>query len=446
MTGQVLTILFKDAQAYIVNGLPMQLNQLRLVEKIAVPREVASWVIEVLNYIDSEKKLFCKIIEYNLGFNDFDENQKRISHQLKEVRFITFQSIDTAGLLRTLPGIQPITTKSEALIQTYPNEEMDNEQNKSTPEINADSMELKVRQNSRVDPSEEELNPHPQSIKSKIRQKLSLSETFYVPIKDVKFTYGGVIVYKALKKFPYPLEFFIPNDDIREEFDAVKNYFANALGKKKIEVTVRIEINNDEIISKEASSPDIDRINNRMIESVKFEIVRTPLKKKISVEIDKSLFTMDEYFEDLIDKSVKSNIFYNDERKFLEDIVSISNTLHYKHLRYLSSRHLYHIMKLRFVLKPFSFIFLLEGEKKYHIVWETLNTKEATYIWHVSKDKNTLRMALKRIENILNIVRLQGKTEYILNTEDQVTRIYHDYSDFIEGFVKWKGEIESILV
>ncbi len=446
MTGEILTILFKDAKAYIVNGLPMQLNQLGLFEKVRMHRELANWVVEVLNYIDSEKRIFCKIIEYNLGFNDFDENQKRISNQLMEIRAITFQSIDTAGLLKTLPGIQPITTKSDALNQTYYNEEIENKQNESIFEIIADSMELEVRQNSGVDPEEEELIPVPQTIKPKIHQKLSISETFSVPIKDVKFTYGGVIVYKALKKFSYPLEFYIPNDDIREEFDAVKNYFANALGKKKIEVTVKIEIDNDEIISKEASSPDIERINNSMIESVKFEIVRTPLKKKLNVEIDKSLFTMDEYFEDLIDKSVKSNIFYDDERKFLEDIVTISNTLHYKHLRYLSSRHLYHTMKLRFVLKPFSFIFLLEGEKKYHIVWETLNTKEATYIWHVAKDKNTLRMALKRVENILNIVRLQGKTEYILTTEDPLTRIYHDYSDLVEGFVKWKGQIESILI
>ena len=41
---------------------------------------------------------------------------------------------------------------------------------------------------------------------------------------------------------------------------------------------------------------------------------------------------------------------------------------------------------MRFVLYPFSFVFLLEGEKKYHIVLETLDTREATYVWHLSKE------------------------------------------------------------
>jgi hypothetical protein len=105
-------------------------------------------------------------------------------------------------------------------------------------------------------------------------------------------------------------------------------------------------------------------------------------------------------------------------------------------------------MKLRFVLKPtFSFIFLIEGERQYHIIWETLDSQEATYIWHVEpKDKALLRVTLRKIEDIINTIKVQGKTAYIQSSEDSYRRIRHDYSDLVEGFVKWKGEIESYLI
>ena len=46
-----------------------------------------------------------------------------------------------------------------------------------------------------------------------------------------------------------------------------------------------------------------------------------------------------------------------------DDLLEIHQTKHYKHLRYLSAIHASGIMKLRFVLKPFSFIFLIHRLK-----------------------------------------------------------------------------------
>jgi len=43
------------------------------------------------------------------------------------------------------------------------------------------------------------------------------------------------------------------------------------------------------------------------------------------------------------------------------------------------------ILKLKFTLSPFSFIFLLKGKEQYPIVMETVDTGEATYIWHFEK-------------------------------------------------------------
>ena len=45
----------------------------------------------------------------------------------------------------------------------------------------------------------------------------------------------------------------------------------------------------------------------------------------------------------------------------------------------------------------------------------------------------------------MNVIKVQGKTAYINSTEDPFQRIYHDYSEIVDGFVKWKGELETIL-
>jgi hypothetical protein len=165
----------------------------------------------------------------------------------------------------------------------------------------------------------------------------------------------------------------------------------------------------------------------------------------VTVDVDKNLFTMEEYFETFGDENFKSNTFYSDEKELFEDLLKITNTKHYKHLRFLSSKHRHQIMKLRFIHKPFSFIFLIEGDRNYHLIWETLDTEEATYLWHIDKNLQTLKTSLRKIEDIINIIKVQGKTAYISATEDHFRRIYHDYSAVVDGFVKWKDELESVL-
>ena len=97
-------------------------------------------------------------------------------------------------------------------------------------------------------------------------------------------------------------------------------------------------------------------------------------------------------------------------------------------------------------VSPFSFVFLLAGAELYHIILETLDTEEATYIWHIPKDKNTLREALKRIDQDLNIIRQHGR-QYFLDTQPSAfSRVLHDYSDGRKGFVVWKDLLEERLV
>ena len=275
--------------------------------------------------------------------------------------------------------------------------------------------------------------------------KKTIQQTFSVPFKHLHFHYGGVSCNKLVRELGKTVSFTIINYDIREEFDAVKDYFANALETKMAEISVHIEAEEGVLKKIEATSPQIAGINSGLIETVRFQFVKEAVKKKLKVDVEKNLLTMDEFFDALSEKKVAAGTFYEDERDLAEDLLAITETKHYHHLRHLSGRHAHHIMRLRFVLKPFSFIFLLEGSQHYHIVWETLDTEEATYVWPVEKDLVQLKLALKKVEDIIQLVKVQGKVAYLSATGETYRRIFHHYKDGIKGFVKWKGELESML-
>ncbi len=410
MTGQEFKILFKQDKAYLTPDKPLTLGQVGLPEIAKSFKAPAFWTFRVLNYKEDEQKLFCEVLSYQVGDTDFSVNQKTLADKLRAIETITFRSIDTGGLLRTLASTTPISVLPV----------------KETP-VFRQEIRHEDTQSAKREPI-----------------KRTITETFFIPLKNVQFKLGGVSFEKKFKDYNKTIELNISNYDIREEFDAVKNYFANVLNTKKIQVTATIEITDNEITSVIAKSPEIDKIDKQLIDSVKFEFVKAT-KKKVTVEVDKSLFTMEEYFDTFGEENFKSNAFYSDEKELFEDLLKITNTKHYKHLRFLSSKHSHQTMKLRFIHKPFSFIFLIAGDRNYHLIWETLDTEEATYVWHIDNNLQALKTALRKIEDIINIVKVQGKTAYINSTDDPFRRIYHDYSELVDGFVKWKGELESIL-
>lgn len=276
-------------------------------------------------------------------------------------------------------------------------------------------------------------------------RKRIIEQTFSVPIKNLQFHYGGVSCRKLVKELDKIIGITIVNYDIREEFDAVKEYFSNALGTVSINIAVRIEAEDGQAKTIEAQSPEIASINQSLIETVRFQYVKEAVKKRVKIEADTSILNMEEFFAALSDRKVEASTFYEDERELAEDLLQVADTKHYQHLRYLSGRHAHHIMRLRFVLKPFSFLFLLEGEAHYHLVWETLDTEEATYLWPVEKDVTKLKLALKKVEDILQLVKAQGKTAY-LTSDESYRRIFHHYKEGVKGFVRWKSELESTLI
>ena len=274
----------------------------------------------------------------------------------------------------------------------------------------------------------------------------AFKETVSLTLDNIYFKSGYVSFEKRISNLEKPIEFRVYNQHIREEFDSIKNYFGNVLKTKKFQFDITATVIDQEISGIQVISADINCIDEKLIENVKLEIVKRVTDKKFEDESTKTLLTMDDIFDALTENKVKAAIFFEDEKSFLENILDISNTKHYQQLRFLSDKHSSSVMKLRFIINPFSFIFLIEGESKFCIVWETLNTTEATYIWQEERDVNALKTQLKKIDEIIKNIKISGRTDYLSKAEKKFIRVYHDYSDPVAGFIKWKNEIEKATI
>ncbi len=141
-----------------------------------------------------------------------------------------------------------------------------------------------------------------------------------------------------------------------------------------------------------------------------------------------------------------NNKLFDSEEEFLENVLKNQNLRHYRHIRYLANKHANDILKIRFVLSPFSFVFLLPGAEQFHVIMETLDTEEATYIWHLDKNIAVLKNKLSEIDLNINMIRNNGRQAFLESHPQNFIRILHDYSDERKGFIIWKDFLEEILI
>ncbi len=212
-------------------------------------------------------------------------------------------------------------------------------------------------------------------------QILIIDKKIKVPINNLDFRYGAIAFSYGASEIG-SLEFEIENDDLRPEFDVLKQYFSKALKSKHIEVEIYAEFENKKLVAQSAYSKDVEKINQEFIESVKFRFVQKDiLGKAPSSETDKNLLDLE---------SLQGNDFsiYNSEEDLINELLRNENVKHFRQIQYLAAKHESEILRIRFVLQPFSFVFLLSGRDAYHLVLETLDTEEATYIWHLDKKRD----------------------------------------------------------
>jgi superfamily II DNA or RNA helicase len=271
------------------------------------------------------------------------------------------------------------------------------------------------------------------------KNNLIIDEEIKIAFENLEFRYGSIAFKYDVSEVKTELEFDIENLEMRPEFEVLKPYFSKTLKTKNITVTIHAEFEDGKVISQLAFSSDLKKINKELIESVKFKFVSKTFLSKTNPPDGETLL-------DINQLQNKNNIkLYDSGEELLDDFLKNQNYKHQKHLQYLADHHERTILKIRFVLNPFSFVFLLAGKTGFHIVLETLNTKEATYIWHFDNNKKMFLDRLKQVDNYLNIIRNNGRQAFIENPSHNFSRIHHDYSDEEKGFIIWKDLLEERL-
>lgn len=265
---------------------------------------------------------------------------------------------------------------------------------------------------------------------------INLDKKIKIPIEDLEFHYGSVAFKHLIKEMDITLEFQVENIEIRPEFEVLKAYFIKTFKSKTISVQLFAEFENGKLVSQLALSQDIDRINKEVVEGVKFQFLNKGLLGQ-AYSKKKNILTSDELQD--------QKKIYSNAEELLNEILKNKQFKHSQHVQYLADKHENQVMKIRFVLNPFSFVFLLAGKDSYFIILETLDTEEATYIWHTLKIRTSLIDEVKLIDDQLSIIRDKGRQFFLENSPDNFTRILHDYSENQEGFIKWKSALEEII-
>ena len=279
------------------------------------------------------------------------------------------------------------------------------------------------------------------NIEESSKNVVTIDKKIKIPIAQLDFRYGAIIFKYKESKLSIELEFEIENHEIRPEFDVLKPYFAKFLKSKNVVANIFAEIADGKLVSQIATSVDMEMINREIIEGVKFRFTKKEiLGKKLSTETAESILGLDQLQEK---NGVK---LYKSENELLNSLIQNENVKHFQQLRYLAMNHDSSTLKLRFVLNPFSFVFLLAGIEQFHIVLETLDTQEATYIWHIDKNKNVLPQKLQEIDSDLNGIRNNGRQVFLQSNPENFSRLIHDYSDERKGFIIWKDLLEERLV
>lgn len=256
-------------------------------------------------------------------------------------------------------------------------------------------------------------------------------------IENLDFRYGTIGFEYFDKKSEQRLNFEIENEEIRPEFEVLKPYFAKVLKFKSVFIEIYAEIQEGIILSQIATSKALENINQEIVESVKFQFLNQDFIGQTSFT-GKNLLTLDELPD--------NQHLYSDTESILDDLLEGKNYKHAHQIRYLTENHKRKLMKLRFVLEPFSFVFLLEGPKNYHLVLETLDTEEATYVWHLEKNIDNLPHNVLQMDKELNLIREKGRQSYLQTDPSNFSKILHDYSGNNKGFIEWKGSLEERLV
>lgn len=200
---------------------------------------------------------------------------------------------------------------------------------------------------------------------------------------------------------------------------------------------VTLEAIGSAIQSKTARLCHDDLLNGTLIEKIEDFVVDTEI-----LDSNDDIVVVEEKLKNIIHLDEKSS----DPNWLLDKLDKFKKSKHYHHLRHLSSLHDTSGFRLRMTGKPISFIFSIRGALDYHLVWETYETEEATYIWKLQgPDSQSRQKAMTELLEKVKWLRARNKMKYIQSKPPNFKRIEHDYSQENNALDKWKTMLSEYI-
>lgn len=390
------------------------------------------WEAEITGY---EEKIAClklSITNYNASFDSRFEKQKP-TRRIEQLEFAKFdwRSLEVQLMHYKIAHLEPYIERS--------------------------ALDFNFRSNSKreINFIEPVLPVDSETTKEIIAQKsliIEFEKQWRINFKNAFFHNGYLKFTKSIPEVKNGFEVKIYNDNLLHEFELIKPYIAKKIGNT-FQVNAKLRIKNKELIAIEASSEEINQINENLLEQIRQQRIYG-LKRLIrKPEVDQSLFTSDELFDHAADGI--GNVFKDEELDVMELFSTLDSVRNEKQLRYLAGQLQNSKTKLRFTMHPhFGFVFHIVGRTHHHFVWELLNS-HATYLWSRPQADCMVVEMIQDLEAIINLIRNQGREQYKASYRQFVTTdkwifnvIDHAEanSSFVDGFAKWKYKIEERLV
>jgi len=276
---------------------------------------------------------------------------------------------------------------------------------------------------------------------------------FQERIQDLSFSLGLIKGTHYVEEWGIAIDYEIANDFIIPEFDYVKSYVAKALKQRHVPIEIKTTLADAIGKAVTARSPVLQNIDERLLVLVRSQVAERLLKKpKFEADVDKSLFTADEMYDQYTEDNPWGDALRSPGEELLAQILSLKKVRNAKQLQFLAGKVHAPAEKLRFTLTPlFGFIFLAKGERQQHFIWELLNS-HATYVWSFNPEALSTQQRFSELEKILTFIKVHGRQEYRNNhhlSEYFAFRAInhrHAGSNFIDGFPRWRNLLLEQLV
>jgi hypothetical protein len=273
-----------------------------------------------------------------------------------------------------------------------------------------------------------------------------------VHFKEMRFMPGAVCFTADLPALSEPVEIEVDNPHIVPEFEFIRSYFANALGRKKLEVRVDLTLCGDRIQHLSGHSRQIEAIDEKMVSTLKNTRVLGLRKPPKVIVVDKHLFNADEIFDQYYDEP-DPNLFHQNARDIIRDLTAQGVVRNRKQLEYLAGRKQRSDQKILMTLAPhFGFMFIVSGQQENHFIWELINS-HATYVWSFPRSRS-FEFQLKKVEQIIGMIREQGRDQYKSDYQTDIASLpyrfntvvhRHAGSGITDPFPGWKHQLEELL-